>query len=278
MFLAFYSPLESGYLLIFVIYAILPLFDEFFSLDLRNPTEKERLELQKNDFNFKLCLYVTIILDWVLFFKGMNLMAHLQLNALNTFKLAGFLFIFSNLEAVQFAVAHEIFHKPGKFHRYLGTIHMVKNLYMHFTFEHLYGHHRRVATPEDPASSLKGQSLYNFFPQTFFGSYKSVYKMQKEAGKPFYLNYSVLSVTASIAWTSLMFYAYGLQGGIIFIILAFGAIFYLEAINYLEHYGLRRMKKPDGTYEKVTIKHSWNSPHRFSNYLLFKLQRHSDHH
>lgn len=28
----------------------------------------------------------------------------------------------------------------------------------------------------------------------------------------------------------------------------------------------------------MTIKHSWNAPHRFTNYLLFKLQRHSDHH
>ena len=30
---------------------------------------------------------------------------------------------------------------------------MMKNLYMHFAYEHLYGHHRKVATPEDPASA-----------------------------------------------------------------------------------------------------------------------------
>ena len=41
---------------------------------------------------------------------------------------------------------------------------------------------------------------------------------------------------------------------------------------------MRRKLLPDGTYEKVTIRHSWNAPHRMSNYLLFKLQRHSDHH
>lgn len=41
---------------------------------------------------------------------------------------------------------------------------------------------------------------------------------------------------------------------------------------------MQREKKSDGTYEKVTIKHSWNAPHRISNYLLYKLQRHSDHH
>ena len=57
-----------------------------------------------------------------------------------------------------------------------------------------------------------------------------------------------------------------------------GAVFYLEAINYIEHYGLRRKKNIEGEYEKVTVRHSWNSAHRFSNYLFFKLQRHSDHH
>lgn len=74
-----------------------------------------------------------------------------------------------------------------------------------------------------------------------------------------------------------MFKIYGVQAGVLFLVEAFGSIFYLEAINYIEHYGLRR-EKINGVYEKVTIRHSWNAPHRFSNYLLFKLQRHSDHH
>lgn len=35
---------------------------------------------------------------------------------------------------------------------------------------------------------------------------------------------------------------------------------------------------PDGTYEKVTVRHSWNAAHVISNYYTLKLQRHSDHH
>jgi alkane 1-monooxygenase len=65
---------------------------------------------------------------------------------------------------------------------------------------------------------------------------------------------------------------------ILFLAEAVFSIIYLEAINYLEHYGLARKRLPNGEYEKVTIRHSWNAPHRISNYLLFKLQRHSDHH
>lgn len=94
-----------------------------------------------------MCLYVTMILDWILFFKAMSLFSTMQLTPANLFNLVGFAFIFSNVESIQFAVAHEIFHKLGKFNKYLGTIHMIKNLYMHFTYEHLYGHHKKVATP-----------------------------------------------------------------------------------------------------------------------------------
>ena len=102
--------------------------------------------------------------------------------------------------------------------------------------------------------------------------------MEKQAGKTFLNNYLILSIVAEVLFTALMFFMFGFKGGIVFLISAFGSIFYLEAINYIEHYGLQRKKLPDGNYEKVTIKHSWNAPHRFSNYLLFKLQRHSDHH
>lgn len=71
---------------------------------------------------------------------------------------------------------------------------------------------------------------------------------------------------------------FGLQAFSCFLMWVSGAVFYLEVINYIEHYGLRRKKDANGDYEKVTVRHSWNSPHRFSNYLFFKLQRHSDHH
>jgi alkane 1-monooxygenase len=52
----------------------------------------------------------------------------------------------------------------------------------------------------------------------------------------------------------------------------------LEIVNYVEHYGLARKKLDDGSYEPVNVCHSWNAPHAITNFFLFKLQRHSDHH
>ena len=72
--------------------------------------------------------------------------------------------------------------------------------------------------------------------------------MEQEEKKLFIMNYAVLSVMSAILFTMLMFKIYGIQGGILFLIVAFGSIFYLEAINYIEHYGLRRKENTDGTF------------------------------
>jgi alkane 1-monooxygenase len=52
----------------------------------------------------------------------------------------------------------------------------------------------------------------------------------------------------------------------------------LEAVNYLEHYGLLREELPNGRYERVDPRHSWNNNHVVTNLFLYQLQRHSDHH
>jgi len=71
---------------------------------------------------------------------------------------------------------------------------------------------------------------------------------------------------------------FGWYGMVMFLLIAFMAVSNLEAVNYLEHYGLVRKEISPGVYEKVNITHSWNAPQRLTNYLLFKVQRHSDHH
>ena len=74
-------------------------------------------------------------------------------------------------------IAHEIYHKPGKFYKFIGIAVTFKNLYIHFPWEHLYGHHRKVATPEDAASAAKRTTLYEFVPKSFINTYKSVFWM-----------------------------------------------------------------------------------------------------
>jgi alkane 1-monooxygenase len=76
---------------------------------------------------------------------------------------------------VQFAVAHEVMHKPGKFYRLLATLHMTNLYYPHFTYHHLHRHHHEVATPSDPATAQKGQNVYQFIWNCIINSWKGVY-------------------------------------------------------------------------------------------------------
>ena len=66
-------------------------------------------------------------------------------------------------------------HKPGKFYRIIGTLHMLKMYYMHFTYHHLYRHHYEVATPSDPSTSKKGETVYQFIIRCVIYSWKGVY-------------------------------------------------------------------------------------------------------
>ena len=72
MLLASTGSIDVGFFFIFLIYTILPFLDEIFSLDLRNPDEKERKRLEENDGYFRMALYAAIVADWCLFFKAMN--------------------------------------------------------------------------------------------------------------------------------------------------------------------------------------------------------------
>jgi alkane 1-monooxygenase len=56
------------------------------------------------------------------------------------------------------------------------------------------------------------------------------------------------------------------------------AVWQLELVNYVEHYGLTRKHLGGGRYEPTGPHHSWNAAQMASNRLLINLQRHSDHH
>jgi alkane 1-monooxygenase len=161
---------------------------------------------------------------------------------------------------------------------------LMKNLYMHFFIEHNNGHHRNVATPLDPATSKCGETFYNFLPKTIIGGFLSAWEIEnercvREYGKKYSIGNKMIYFSLSyIVIPIFVSFLFGFKAACLFIITAFFSVVLLESINYIEHYGLERKIQPDGKYENINITHSWNAPHRVSNYLLFKLQRHSDHH
>jgi alkane 1-monooxygenase len=123
-----------------------------------------------------MALYSAMIFDWAVFFKVMNHMKVVEINWETLPVVIGTTFVVSNLYSVQFAVAHDVMHKPGKFFRILGTLHMIKLYYPHFTYHHLHRHHMHVSTPVDPSSSLKNETVYAFLWRCIKYSWIGVYE------------------------------------------------------------------------------------------------------
>lgn len=180
-------------------------------------------------------------------------------------------------------VAHELGHRSTPSEQFMAKILLMPVLYLHFFIEHNRGHHKKVATPEDPASAKKGQTLYAFWLHSLWGSYRSAWQLESQrlqhAGLPFWsihnemLRFQVFQMGYLLLIGLLGWYYLLTAVGV-----ALVGVLLLETINYIEHYGLRRQRLPNGRYERVSPRHSWNADFELGRILLYELTRHSDHH
>jgi alkane 1-monooxygenase len=180
--------------------------------------------------------------------------------------------------------SHELMHQKNKTERGLADLLLAMVMYSHFRSEHLLVHHRHVGTPRDPVTARYNEGFHRFFPRVLRQSLISAFKAERE-----------MLARRSLPWTDLsnpFFRYWALQGAMLLLAVILGgwsglalflwqawiAIWQLELVNYIEHYGLTRKHLGDGKYEHVKPHHSWNAAHKASNWLLINLQRHSDHH
>lgn len=181
-------------------------------------------------------------------------------------------------------VAHELMHRRGRVERLLAEVLMTSATYTHFCVEHVLGHHKNVATPLDPASSRSSEGLYTYLPRTLLGGLLSAWRIEtrrvRTAGLPRLslrdrrLRYPVVLAVVYLAIAVTV----GVNGVVFFALQSLVAMTLLEVINYIEHYGLARREIAPGRYERCLPEHSWNSSERLTNWFLFHLQRHADHH
>ena len=176
-------------------------------------------------------------------------------------------------------VAHELIHRKNAFWQSMGKLLLFSAGNFYFFIEHLKVHHKWVGTSNDPATALRGESLYRFFIRSVVGQLSGAWKI--EASRMKQSGYSVFSfrnyVFTSILLTTLLLIFLAVEAGWIavsfFMVQALLANFLLEYTNYIEHYGLQRDPK-----ERTTEIHSWQSDKIVSRFILIDLSRHADHH
>jgi alkane 1-monooxygenase len=178
--------------------------------------------------------------------------------------------------------AHELGHSRHRVDRALAWVLMGSVGYPQFMVEHYRGHHVRAATWDDPATARFGESLWRFLPRTLAGNLRNAWVLEAaqlaRLRRSWWASPLAWWTAAAVAFTALLAGA-GLWKPLAFWLLQCTfAVWLLETVNYIEHYGLRRREGADGRPEPFGVAHAWNADHLLSNSLLANLQRHADHH
>lgn len=265
----------------FYAFLIIPLLELFWRVKHRNLSdEQEKAALA--DPLFDVLLYLIVIVQWSLLFLFLWRLSNWSGG---TWELVGNVVSMGILCGIYgINVAHELGHRKKRWERDLARALLLTSLYMHFIIEHNRGHHTRVATPEDPASARYGETVYAFWIRSGVFSWISAWKIEaarlRKAGlRPYGAHNEMLH---AMAWQAGLLILIGTAFGMLPLVGFIGAavlgMLLLETVNYIEHYGLRRIRSSGGTYGRVQHVHSWNSDHVLGRLMLFELTRHSDHH
>lgn len=262
-------------------WVLVPLLECFLKPNAANLSAAEE-ELLKNDRMYDYLLYFIILVQIPTL--GFFLFS-LTTTGLSSFTIAGRIVTMGMLcGTFGINVGHELGHRKNKFEQFLAKIGLLSSLYMHFFIEHNRGHHKNVATHNDPSTARYNEPIYLFYGRTISKTYLSAWHIAneecKKKGKKTigFANEMVQQLLIQLAFLALI---YALFGGLVllyFLAAAFIGILLLETVNYIEHYGLQRQLLPNGNYERTLPIHSWNSDHVIGRVLLFELSRHSDHH
>ncbi|SFF66422.1 alkane 1-monooxygenase [Fontimonas thermophila] len=263
-------------------YLIIPLLDWVLGDDQSNPPEAVVPALESDRY-YRILTYLTVPIHYVVLI-GSAWYVSTHYGSMTWYDILGLALSVGIVNGLAINTGHELGHKKTELERWLAKIVLAVVGYGHFFIEHNKGHHKDVATPEDPASAPFGQSIYRFALREIPGAIIRAWNSEKERlGRLGHSPWSLQNEVLQPLLITIPLYVglIAVLGVKIIPFLLIQIVFgwwQLTSANYIEHYGLLRQKLPDGRYERCQPYHSWNSNHVMSNLILFHLQRHSDHH
>ena len=257
-----------------------PLLDAWLGEDRNNPPEAVVPQLEADRY-YRRLTYVVVPLHFLALI-GCAVWAGTQ--QLPGWAFVALAYVAGTTSGLGINTGHELGHKHTALEIRLAKLVLAVPAYGHFRIEHNRGHHRFVATPEDPASARMGESIYRFALRELPGGMRRAWaleaeRLRREGRSPWGPHNELLqsyAITLALQGTLIALY-----GGRMVIFLALHNVvawWQLTSANYVEHYGLLRLKGADGHYERCQPHHSWNANHTYTNLVLFQLERHSDHH
>lgn len=262
-------------------FVIIPILELIFPVDTKNISIEDRDNKLKQKV-FDWLLYLNLPVVYGLVFFGIY---EVSTSTIETYELIGMIISIGIVLGVNgINVAHELGHRQTTNERFIGKALLLPSQYMHFYIEHNFGHHLHAATTEDPATARYNQSVYSFWFTSIFRQYLKAWRIQNKLLQN--NNQGFFSVKNDMFWFTVfqigylvaVYFLFGNSGFLFAFFSAIVGILLLESVNYIEHYGLLRLKTKSGRYERVKEMHSWNSNHVIGRIVLYELTRHSDHH
>lgn len=276
------SPDLAAWFPIFFLFVLLPTIDYAVGRDGSNPADEAAIARLEGQVYFRVLTWLCLPVQVALVLWSAWAFAHLPLGPIG---LLGWLLsqgVVSGVLGIN--VAHELIHKRARGEAWAGGLMLSTVCYGGFKIEHVRGHHVHVSTPEDASSAPFGASVYGFIGRALIRNTRNAWRLEaqrlSQLGLPAlhwrneWLWWTAISASFAVGLGLWL----GATGVVFFLTQSLFAALSLEIINYVEHYGLRRQRLSDGRYERPTHLHSWNSNYLISNWMLFQLQRHSDHH
>ena len=183
-----------------------------------------------------------------------------------------------------FMVSHEFIHRRAAWERRVAEILLASVSWPLYALEHVYVHHTHVGTPRDPESAPRGTSFWRFFanglPRSLAGCWEyERNRLARSQRPPWHIaNAFWRYLFETAAWYALGWWLGGWGGALIFLIMGVSVVFQMRLSDYIQHYGLRRVRLPSSRFERVQPHHVWSADYRFTNWLYYNAQRHPDHH
>ncbi len=280
--LVFAAAMYGGWWLAgpFVFFMLADRFDHLFGLEERNMDPATTRESQL--FLYKLSLWLWAAF-WPLAFV-FALWQMLVVGRLSLWEIGVTAAILTLVAQTVFIVGHELVHRRALWERRLGEFLLASVSYPHYATEHVYIHHPRVCTPLDPGSAPKGLSFWQYLPaevaNNLVGAWRFERRRLTRRHLPLwhYTNAFWRYTVQIVFWYGLILWWGGPWALLLYLALCGSVVFSMKISNYVQHYGLRRIRMPTGRYEPVKPRHAWSAAYKFTNWLYYNMQRHADHH
>lgn len=273
----------SAWICVAVVFGVIPILEWIIGVKSSHLTQ-EQIELRAEDKRFDWVLYALVPTQWFLLIYYGSVFSAIPLHSWGFSEWGKVVGMGILCGSYGINVAHELGHRSNKWEQRLAQFLLLSSLYMHFFIEHNRGHHKQVATPDDPSTARLNEPVQLFWVRSMYQTWMKSWhlefeRLERNNRSRWHLSNQMLQFQLiQLGYLGVVFYLFGGNGLTAMLFASLIGAILLETINYIEHYGLLRKKESNGYYERVETHHSWNSNHIIGRLLLFELSRHSDHH